>query len=410
VARAARGLPRPPGLPATLGDRLLDADAALQLDGLDAAAPLLRRAIEAVRGQADEEPELFRQLAAACAAATILADEPLLRELSARMEAAARQHGPVYPLALALSHAGVAGLLRGDLAEAGRCFTERTAQAEALGQPWSIGPLLLAAWRGPARRAYDLLDTVGAEASAQGQGYQLAFAGYARCVLELGLGHYEAAYASLRVSDTSPLKFALPDLVEAAQRAGQADAAAELTGRLARLAQISPSPVMAGFLARARALTAADDPRAEEHYQQAISLHAQAGGPAHLARSQLVYGEWLRRARRPGDARASLRAARQVCTEIGATGFAQRAGRELSAAGEAPPALPPPRPGHDLTPQEAQVARLAAAGATNAEIAAQLYLSPNTVDYHLRKVFRKLSLTSRRQLTALRDSLPAGGS
>ena len=225
-------------------------------------------------------------------------------------------------------------------------------------------------------------------------------ADYARCILELGQGRYEAAYASFAagIDDTSQVKFVLADLVEAAQRSGHGGAAADLVARLAMLAAASPGPVLLGFLARARALTAGDVASAEDHYREAIDQHGRARGPGHLARSHLVYGEWLRRARRLRDARDSLRAAYQLFEDIGARGFAERTRLELSAAGENLPARAAARDGHNLTPQEAEVTRLAATGATNAEIAAQLYLSPNTVDYHLRKVFRKLGVTSRRQL------------
>ena len=146
-------------------------------------------------------------------------------------------------------------------------------------------------------------------------------------------------------------------------------------------------------------------PAAEDRYQQAIDLHSRARGPAHLARSQLLYGEWLRRAKRPRDARASLRIAHQVFGDIGAEGFAGRARLELAAAGETVSAQTA-RDSHGLTPQEAQVTRLAAAGATNAEIAAQPYLSPNTADYHLRKVFRKLGVTSRQLAQAQLKLIP----
>jgi len=344
------------------------------------------------------EAQINGPLAAACADATLLADEPRLHELTRRMEAAAREQGAMVPLSLALSYAGVSGLLAGDLPEAERCFTEITAIAEARGQPWAVGSLILSAWRGQADRAYALLDAVADAADRQGQGYQLVFADYARCILELGHGHYGAAYASSRVDDTSQIKFVLPDLVEAAQRSGHPDAAARLVRLLAKLATGQPGPVTLGFLARAQALVAGDgaDADAEEHYREAINQHGRA--QAHLARSHLVYGEWLRRVKRPRDARASLRTALRLFDEIGAQGFARRARRELAAAGETVVAQVSAGPRRDLTPQEAQVARLAAAGATNAEIAAQLYLSPNTVDYHLRKVFRKLDVTSRRQL------------
>ena len=407
VARLAQALPLAPGMTATAGDLLLDADTQLQLQGLDAARPALYRAIDAVRQDSQDSPQMLHWLAAACEDATILGDEPRLHELSSRMESAARQHGTMLTLALALSHAGAWGLLGGDLAEARRCFGEITALAQARDQPWSLGSLLLAAWRGQPQQAYALLDQVAAEAARQGQGYQLLFAGYARCVLELGQGRYDAAYAGFPsgIADTSQLKFALPDLAEAAQRSGHHDAAADIARQLGRLAAASPSPVMLGFAARARALAAGDSADADEFYREAIDQHGHSPGPAHLARSHLLYGEWLRRARRPRDARLTLRLACQLLTDIGADGFAERARAELAAAGETRSAKPAGRRSHDLTPQEAQVARLAATGATNAQIAAQLYLSPNTVDYHLRKVFRKLGVTSRRQLTRAQPGL-----
>jgi len=407
VARATQALPLAPGMTATAADLLLDADTQLQLRGLDAARPALYRAIDAVRQGSRDSPQMLHWLAAACEDATILGDEPRLHELSRRMESAARQHGTTLILALALSHAGVWGLLAGDLAQARRCFTEMTVLAEARDQPWSLGALLLAAWRGRPQEAYALLDPVAAEAARQGQGYQLPFAGYARCVLELGRGRYDAAYASFPsgIADTSQLKFALPDLAEAAHRSGHHDTTGSIARQLGRLAAASPSPVMLGFLARVRALAAGESLDADDLYREAIDQHGRSPGPAHLARSHLLYGEWLRRARRPRDARVALLLAYKLLNDIGADGFAERARAELAAAGEAPPATAAARHGGDLTPQETQVARLAAAGATNAEIAAQLYLSPNTIDYHPRKVFRKLGVTSRRQLTRAQPDL-----
>ena len=301
VARVAQSLPLPPGTPPTVGDLLLDADTTLQLQGLRAAAPQLRLAISAARQESGTAPETFRWLAAACADASILADDVALHELAWRMEARARQQGAAIGLSLALSHAGVSELVAGLLPEAERCFHERVAVEEARGRDWSIGPLLIAAWRGQAEQAQTLLDTVAAEAARQGQGYQLTFAGYARCILELGRGRYDQAHASLTgaIHDGSQIKFALPDLVEAAERSGHRDEARRLAGQLGELAEVSPVPLTLGFLARARALTARDSPEAEPHYRAAIGHHSQTRGPAHRARTHLVYGEWLRRSRRP---------------------------------------------------------------------------------------------------------------
>ncbi|MGF7237443.1 MAG: ATP-binding protein, partial [Frankia sp.] len=335
VARAALALPLPAGMSATVGDLLLDADTALRLHGLEIARPALRGAIDAVRRSGSDSPEALHLLAAACEDATILGDEPTLRELSHRMETAARQHGTTLSLALALSHAGAWGLFAGDLAEARRCFDATTALADARGQPWSLGSLLLTAWSGPPRQAYALLDLVTAEAARQGQGYQLVFTSYARCILELGRGGYDAAYASFPagIADTSQLKFALPDLAEAAARSGHRGATEAIARQLGELAADTPSPVMLGFLARTRALVMGDSPDADDLYREAIDEHGRSPGPAHLARSQLLHGEWLRRARRPRDARAALRQAHQLFEDLGAVGFAGRARGEVAGAG-----------------------------------------------------------------------------
>jgi DNA-binding CsgD family transcriptional regulator len=407
VARVARSMPLPADAEATAGDALLDADTILQLEGLSAAAPALQHAIAAVRRAGPEAPELFQWLAAACADATILADDVALHELAWRLDTEARQQGAMIPLALALSHTGTSELLAGLLRESERCFDQRSALDETRGYEQSIGALLVATWRGEAALARGLMDTVAQEAARYGQGYQLVFAGYARFVLELGLGHYREAYQSLdgQIGDTSQLKFALADMAEAAVRCGEPGAAHDLAGGLARLAVVSPVPRTLGDLARARALLAGTGAGAgtdaERLYLEAIDHHEHTRGPAHRARSHQVYGEWLRRERRAKEARHHLRTAHELFSAMGAGAFAARAAQELSAAGAKVPAPVPGRPAAgvaDLTSQEARVAHLAAAGATNAEIAAQLYLSASTIDYHLRKVFRKLGVNSRRQL------------
>jgi hypothetical protein len=202
------------------------------------------------------------------------------------MESRARNEGAVVPLALALSHAGGSELVAGNLAVAERCFIELAAIVEARGFSWSLGSLLVSAWRGQARQTYALPNLVAAEAARQGQGYQLVFADYARCILELGLGHYHEAYATLsaRTEDTSQLKFALADLVAAAYRSGEYRAAEGQVRRLADLSAISPSSRNLGFLARARAIIAGDAPKAEALYKEAIAQHTVTRGPAHLAR------------------------------------------------------------------------------------------------------------------------------
>jgi DNA-binding CsgD family transcriptional regulator len=189
--------------------------------------------------------------------------------------------------------------------------------------------------------------------------------------------------------------FALPDLIEAAVRCGERDFAEQALASVASRAAASPTPLMLGLLARSRALLGSET-GTEALYQEAVSYLQQARGQVHLARAELLYGEWLRRARRPRDAREHLQAAYGIFQDMGAEGFAERARLELAAAGRT--ARQPASQGSGLTPQEVQVATLAAAGFTNLEIASRLYISPKTVDYHLGKVFRKLGVSSRRQL------------
>jgi DNA-binding CsgD family transcriptional regulator len=223
-------------------------------------------------------------------------------------------------------------------------------------------------------------------------------------VLELGLGRYaEALSWGMRIYDDDPPGFGsrvLPEIVEAGTRGGDHDAAQAALGRLADRAAASGTPWALGVLARSRALLA-DDGDAEDSYAAAIGHLAGTSVRTELARAHLLYGEWLRRQKRRNDARAQLRTACGMFDAMGAAAFAGRAQAELLAAGDRP-RQPEQRPGPNLTPQEAHVCRLAAAGATNAEIATHLFVTTSTVEYHLSKAFRKLGITSRRRLaTAL---------
>ncbi|MDT0468561.1 AAA family ATPase [Streptomyces gibsoniae] len=404
VAEAARALPLPSAATPTTGDAVLDADTALHLEGLKTAAPELRHAIAVVRTEEPVAPEFFQWLAAACSHATMLGDDNTLHELAWRMEAEARHQGAVIPMALALSHTAVAEMIAGRLAECERQFDRRAALEEARGSEFHLGALLVAAWRGRSDLADQLSEHVTQHAARTGQGYQLIFRDYARCVLALGEGRYHEAYTALagRIDDTLQVKFALADLVEAAVRSGRNGEARALLARLTDLAEAAPVPGTRGDLARARALLAAGDPKAEAHYQEAIARHETARGPARRARSHQVYGEWLRRERRTKEARHQLRIAHELFDGMGANAFAARTAQELSAAGDPVESHDEADRRSDLTPQEARVAHLAASGATNAEIASQLFLSVHTVDYHLRKVFRKLGIRSRRDLAERR--------
>jgi len=226
----------------------------------------------------------------------------------------------------------------------------------------------------------------------------LAFVEHALTLLELGLGDYDAALASSteRRADMPLLVVTEPNVVEAAVRCGAHELALEATDALR--AHVAPrrSALGLGLLARCRALVD-PTPSADLAYREAVAQLEASAGTLELARARLLYGEWLRRSRRRIDARAQLRAAAEAFTTMGARTFAARAELELAATGERARRRSVDTR-NDLTPQEAQIARLAARGSTNAEIGSYLFLSKSTVDYHLRKVFRKLSITSRREL------------
>jgi DNA-binding CsgD family transcriptional regulator len=227
------------------------------------------------------------------------------------------------------------------------------------------------------------------------------FAWMGLTVLELGLGRYaEALGWGLRIYDDDPPGFGsriLPEIVEAGGRGGDHAAAHAALDRLTDRATASGTPWALGMLARSRALLARDGD-AEALYREAIVLLAGTSVRTELARAHLLYGEWLRRRKRRRDAQGQLRSACGMFDAMGAAAFADRTRAELLAAGDSP-RQPAERVGPDLTPQETQVSRLAAAGATNAEIATRLFVTTSTVEYHLGKVFRKLGITSRRQLT-----------
>lgn len=399
IARAARSMPLPSRSAATVGDLLLDADTSLLLDGPEAAAPLLRQSVTALLDAPLTSADLLNWTGVGCWAAGALGDDDALHALTTRLEQQAREQGAVLPLSVALIFSGVSELFAGSLGRAQASFTERGAIEAARGGSCEVGKALVLAWRGLASEARAEAAAAEAVAAEQRQGWKLTWLEYARSVLELAAGHYEEALAAVpHAYAENPLlsAFALPDLIEAAVRCGQHAFAEQAVERLARRAVPSPTPLALGLLARSRALLA-DGPDAEALYQEAIAHLRQARGPGHLARAHLLYGEWLRRARRRRDAREHLRTAHDTFEEMGAGAFAQRARLELAATGQTVQRRTPAY-ASDLTPQELQVAALAAAGSTNPEIASQLFISPKTVDYHLGKIFRKLDVGSRRQL------------
>ena len=261
-------------------------------------------------------------------------------------------------------------------------------------------PLLLAAWRGDAPGAAELAEEMARGASDRGEGAALTYTDYAQAVLYNGLGNYgpaaEAAHGASAVDEIVISPWALYELVEAAARSDQQERARAAADQLSQLAVASASNWARGAAARSRALVSGGR-AAEEEYREAIELLGRTRMATHLARARLVYGEWLRRENRRIDARNQLRPAFDAFASMGAEAFAERARRELQATGEKARKRSEDTRA-DLTPQEEEIAQLAREGRTNPEIGAQLFIGARTVEWHLRKVFAKLDITSRREL------------
>jgi DNA-binding CsgD family transcriptional regulator len=231
---------------------------------------------------------------------------------------------------------------------------------------------------------------------------------YATAVLSNGRGHYEDAFAAaqrgVEYHDLGYATATLPELVEAAVRWGEPQVAAAALERIQELARASGTDWAVGIEARSRALLS-EGKDAERLYREAIQRLGRTHTRLELARAHLLFGEWLRRESRRVDARDHLRIAHQLLTSIGAKAFAARAGRELLATGETVRKRTIQATGQ-LTPQENQIARLASDGHSNPEIGSQLFISPRTVEYHLRKVFTKLDINSRNQLPHVLTTVP----
>jgi DNA-binding CsgD family transcriptional regulator len=320
-------------------------------------------------------------------------------QLGQRLVATSRGAGTLIDLSAALSALVAATLLRGDLAAAAVLSEEADAVTAVIGSRALVFPrLALAAWQGlpaPGARGDGLAAEDKRPASTEIRLYTTAV----RCN---GLGRYEEALdAAQRGSERADLfgyaMWALPELAEAAAHCGRPDLATAAVRRLEQTTGAAGTDWGLGVQACARAL-ASSGTAAEDAYQEAIQLLGRTSVAAHLARAHLVYGEWLRRQKRRTDARAQLRIATEMFARMGAHSFARRAARELAATGERVPARDS-RPVAQLTPQESQIARLAADGQSNPDIAAQLFISPRTVEYHLHKIFTKLDISSRGQLT-----------
>ncbi|MGW4801277.1 LuxR C-terminal-related transcriptional regulator, partial [Nonomuraea sp. NPDC004297] len=404
VSRAARELPPSPR--PDRAEMLLDALSLVITAGPAEAAPALRAAVNAAAAADLTAPGTPRWGWLAHAAAVALWDHDAWRALLEREAEALRAAGAFDLLPVVLVALTTVTAWSGDFAAAGALIAEADAVCEATGAPAdAFGPLTLAALRGETDEAGRRIEAMLAEAPGADTGREapVTYANWAAAVLYNSLGRYDAALtAATRADNGSRDLFAaqwtLPELIEAAARSGNPDLAAEPMARLAASALAGGTDLGAGIETRCRALLS-DGEAAERRYRAAVEYLARTRSRPELARAHLLYGEWLRREGRRADARTQLREAYDMLSAIGMNGYAERARRELLATGETIRKRTAETLS-DLTPREALIARLARDGQTNQEIGTTLFISARTVEWHLRKVFGKLGITSRRELNA----------
>jgi DNA-binding CsgD family transcriptional regulator len=384
-------------------DLLLRGMATLPIDGHAAAVPILKAALSAFREEAILPPEESRWLSLACRAAWDVWDEDSWRLLATRELQRARGAGALTAMPLILTSLSYLHVLCGELSTAEPLLDELRATTAATGIPAHLYvEIWVAALRGREPELSALLEDFTADAKARGEGFALGFAAQASAVLYNGLGRPQEAFAAVREAvDVAPYSqlstpSAVAELVEAAARAGDHRIAERALERLTLSTGPSGTDWALGVEARSRALLDHGD-AAERLYQEAIERLRRTRVRMQLSRTHLLYGEWLRRERRRLDARDQLRTAFEMFTAMGVEAFAGRTERELLATGEHVRKRSV-ETREELTPQEAQIARLARDGLSNAEIGARLFISQHTVAYHLRKVFSKLGISSRSHL------------
>jgi DNA-binding CsgD family transcriptional regulator len=371
-------------------------------DGAAAGTPVLRKAVSAFTNDEIETEEGLRWLWLAGRAAMYIWDYENTDALTQRQVRVGRESGALTVLPVSLSVRASVELWAGNLREASSLIAEENAITDATdGRNLPYAPLALAAFRGREPDASRLIHSTSDDFFERGEGMGLTLTQWATALLNNGLARYDVALAAAdqAAEDPHELWFSpllMVELVEAATRSGQNDRAASALEVLSETTGASGTPWAQGIEARSRALLV-EGQAAEALYREAIEQLRPTQLRVDLARARLLYGEWLRRQHRHEDARGELRIARDMFNDFGMEAFAERTHRELQATGERPRRRTPDTR-DQLTPQERQIARLAAEGCTNREIAAQLFISPNTVDYHLRKVFRKLDVKWRTQL------------
>ena len=407
VSRAARALP-PAADPPRPVDLVLDGMARLVTDGPAAAAPVLQQAVDVITAgdlSGEEGPRWGAM------ATIVLWDDDAGHTIMARQLQFTRAVGSLEHLPTDLVNLALSDGRRGDFAAAASLIAEADAVAEATGA--HIAPyahMLLASLRGNHAEFAPLMAAAIAAAAAEGQGTAATFAHWVAAILHNGFSRYTDAFAAARQARENSHLFTsmwgLPDLIEAAVRTGNTEAAADALEELAETTQAGGTDLGLGLEARSRALLSEGE-AAEAYYRVAIDRLGRTRLRPERARAHLLYGEWLRRQRRRRDARDQLRTAYEMFGSMGMKAFAARARAELAATGERARPRSPGAP-EVLTPQEAQIAWLVAGHLSNREIAARLFISAGTVEYHLRKIFRKLGVTSRTQLARTLSSSTPG--
>jgi DNA-binding CsgD family transcriptional regulator len=406
LAEVAAAVPRAATNRDPKRDKLLEGLASLVRDGYSAALPMVRRALQAYCSEEISVADGLRSLWLAGVVAADMWDDESFHVLTARFVKIARDAGALSELLLALNSRIIMLLFAGEHEAAASVVDEARAVREALGSERPLYEVMVfAAWQGREERALPLIEANLSDVVARGEGIGAAVAQWANALIFNGLGRYEDALGPARAAGACPQELAaanwgLVELVESAARSGATEEATEALDKLSGMTRASGTEWALGIESRSRALLSEGD-AAERLYQEAIERLGRTRMRAELARARLLYGEWLRREGRRLDAREQLRAAHDLFSTKGAEGFAERARRELLATGEtARKRTTETR--SQLTPQEAQIARLATQH-TNSEIGAQLFISTRTVEWHLRKVFTKLGISSRKELS---EALP----
>jgi ATP/maltotriose-dependent transcriptional regulator MalT len=399
VAVAARGVAWPDAPEAP--DLLLRAFSTLILDGYGAGTPMSEQTVAALRHGEFSTARDLGWLVLGAQLALTLWDAGAWDELTQRQLRLARDTGQLDILPIALTNRAITHILAGELAAAASLVKEIEMVSEATGIPTPPYAAVATAVFGSPADAFRLIDATLQAATERGEGGAVKWIQLERAILCNASGRYDDALTAAASVYEEPVIYSVwigTELIESAVRSGRPERAARALENLREMASAAGTDWVLGVEARCRALLG-DGETAEDLYRASIGHLERTRQPVDLARSHLVYGEWLRREDRRSDAREQLRSARDMFDAIGAVAFSDRAARELAAAGETFRKRPGDKGlGSDLTAREAQIARLAAEGLSNREIGEQLFISHRTVGYHLGAVFAKLDVTSRAQL------------